>query len=269
MQVLRAGDQPHWGPPVQLPGIGSSPHAPDRMAGRRPLTGATPLLAPEWVAAGAARAATGAPGTLQQSAGPGAAVQRLPAFPATPAASHATPSRFGAGPAAGQSTRTLLPESHRTSMAPVAPPAGLPPVQRGTAARLPDPGAAAIAAGVASRDADGSVVFRSLLDDAMSSGKEAASSAASNAIADARSTATDAASSALTSATSAAKGAVSSAASTVASAAGLPAPAGAGTSPPADLDDLARKLYDRLRFRLTTELRLDRERSGCVTDLPR
>jgi hypothetical protein len=35
------------------------------------------------------------------------------------------------------------------------------------------------------------------------------------------------------------------------------------------LDDLSRKLYDRLRSRFATELRLDRERIGWVTDLSR
>jgi hypothetical protein len=34
-----------------------------------------------------------------------------------------------------------------------------------------------------------------------------------------------------------------------------------------DLDDLARRLYDRLRSRLHRELLVDRERSGMVTDL--
>ena len=46
--------------------------------------------------------------------------------------------------------------------------------------------------------------------------------------------------------------------------AGAAAQAGAA---PADLDDLARRLYDRLRSRLMAELRLDRERAGLVTDL--
>jgi hypothetical protein len=41
------------------------------------------------------------------------------------------------------------------------------------------------------------------------------------------------------------------------------------TAPPADLDELARKLYDRIRTRLKAELRLDRERAGLLTDLPR
>jgi hypothetical protein len=51
------------------------------------------------------------------------------------------------------------------------------------------------------------------------------------------------------------------------------APAAPGTAaapggpPAADLDELARRLYDRLRLRLRAELRLDRERSGHLTDL--
>jgi hypothetical protein len=45
------------------------------------------------------------------------------------------------------------------------------------------------------------------------------------------------------------------------------APAAPGGPPAADLDELARRLYDRLRHRLRAELRLDRERSGQLTDL--
>jgi hypothetical protein len=46
----------------------------------------------------------------------------------------------------------------------------------------------------------------------------------------------------------------------------VPAAAPGGASG-ADLDELARRLYDRIRLRLRTELRLDRERSGQLTDL--
>jgi hypothetical protein len=34
-----------------------------------------------------------------------------------------------------------------------------------------------------------------------------------------------------------------------------------------EMDELARKLYDRLRTRLKTELLIDRERAGFLTDL--
>ncbi|HEY8791126.1 MAG TPA: hypothetical protein VIM10_18615 [Actinopolymorphaceae bacterium] len=48
-----------------------------------------------------------------------------------------------------------------------------------------------------------------------------------------------------------------------------PSPAGGAAAAGPDLDDLARKLYDRLRGRLAAELRLDRERIGSLTDLRR
>jgi hypothetical protein len=47
-----------------------------------------------------------------------------------------------------------------------------------------------------------------------------------------------------------------------------PAPASAGAvSSDRDLDDLALKLYDRFRSRLRSELLVDRERAGLLTDL--
>ena len=45
------------------------------------------------------------------------------------------------------------------------------------------------------------------------------------------------------------------------------APAGPNQASDADMDELARKLYDRLRSRLKTELLVDRERAGFLTDL--
>jgi hypothetical protein len=52
--------------------------------------------------------------------------------------------------------------------------------------------------------------------------------------------------------------------------AGAPVPAG-GEAPAAggelDVDDLARRLYDRIRDRLRRELLVDRERAGLLTDL--
>lgn len=47
--------------------------------------------------------------------------------------------------------------------------------------------------------------------------------------------------------------------SAVASGAGAALPAG-------DLDALAGRLYDKIRYRLKAELRLDRERAGLITD---
>jgi hypothetical protein len=42
-----------------------------------------------------------------------------------------------------------------------------------------------------------------------------------------------------------------------------------GGQPPQDLDELAGRLYERIRHRLKAELRLDRERAGLLTDLRR
>ena len=77
----------------------------------------------------------------------------------------------------------------------------------------------------------------------------------------ATSDATPAATNPVASASSAAEGATPAAASP-------PSSGGAAAAGP-DLDDLARKLYDRLRGRLAAELRLDRERIGSLTDLRR
>ena len=53
-------------------------------------------------------------------------------------------------------------------------------------------------------------------------------------------------------------------------AAGAPDPAAAAVAPaqlagPGDLDELARRLYERIRARLRAELRLDMERAGMLT----
>jgi hypothetical protein len=55
----------------------------------------------------------------------------------------------------------------------------------------------------------------------------------------------------------------STSAATISSA--TPPPAAAGT-PPADLDEMARRLYEPLSARLKTELWLDRERAGVMSD---
>lgn len=287
VQLSRPRQHSDWVESARLPGIGTSPFAPAFAPASRPLIGAAPLLAPDAAApdlpgaspAGVAGAAPDIPGAPLARVG-GAAPPALARGPAVqrgigPAAvGVAQPSRSDAGAPTVQLMRSLPTETYRPPAIPAgAPPHGahrgpavLPPVQRSALAKIADPGAAAIGAGVASRDADGSVVFRSYLDDATSSVQDAASPAASSAISDARSSATDATSAALSSASETAHGAVSQVSSSATSAAGLPAAGGAAAT--GDLDDLARKLYDRLRFRLSTELRLDRERSGCVTDLP-
>jgi hypothetical protein len=45
------------------------------------------------------------------------------------------------------------------------------------------------------------------------------------------------------------------------------APAGPHQASETEMDELARKLYDRIRTRLKTELLVDRERAGFLTDL--
>jgi hypothetical protein len=45
--------------------------------------------------------------------------------------------------------------------------------------------------------------------------------------------------------------------------------AGRGQTSEADLDEMAKKLYDKIRDRMRAELRVDRERFGRVTDLGR
>jgi hypothetical protein len=55
------------------------------------------------------------------------------------------------------------------------------------------------------------------------------------------------------------------AATAAAPAAATPAAAPAHPAGPGDLDDLARRLYERIRARLRAELRLDMERAGMLT----
>jgi hypothetical protein len=108
----------------------------------------------------------------------------------------------------------------------------LPLVQRSAPppVEVPDahPGLTALANGLASRGADGSVVFSRLADESAPAPPPASPPA-----------------SAVTTST---------------------APAGARAGG-AELDELAGRLYDRIRFRLRSELHLDRERAGLVTDL--
>lgn len=113
-------------------------------------------------------------------------------------------------------------------------------VQRGE-----DPGSAAVAAGVAEPDGNGGVIFSS---PTISSGQVQR--------ADITSSQQPAPSSAPSSAGSHA----------VTAPTGVAGPAG-GAVP--DLDELARRLFDPLSARLKTELWLDRERAGLITDLRR
>jgi hypothetical protein len=87
--------------------------------------------------------------------------------------------------------------------------------------------------------------------------------AARGAVGQAVDTATDAASGAASGISNAVSGAVGAAAGAAGAA------AGAADALPTNLDELARRLFDPLSARLKSELWLDRERAGMVTDLRR
>ena len=127
-----------------------------------------------------------------------------------------------------------------------------------TVAPITDAGSAAVASGIGRREPDGSVVF----DFAPPTGGSAALQRAVELdkmtiepTAPAEPPAAD--SPAPTTAAPAAPGASG------------PAAAGAPAAGAANLDELARRLYDPLAARIKAELRLDRERFGLVTDLRR
>jgi hypothetical protein len=115
--------------------------------------------------------------------------------------------------------------------------AGSAPPAAATPTRWTDAGAVAVAAGVAQRQADGSVVFPSQSSDIVS--RDADETAAAEPEASAPTTA--------------------------------PAPTRPATAvdPAMDLDELAKRLYGRLRVMLKHELRLDRERAGLFTQARR
>jgi len=100
-----------------------------------------------------------------------------------------------------------------------------------------DAGNAAIEAGVAQRHADGSVVFSSAQDDDADTGGDAGATGDTVQRAPVESSR-------------------------------APAAAGRGTDG-SDLDELAKRLYGRLRVMLKHELRLDRERAGVLTQVRR
>jgi hypothetical protein len=168
------------------------------------------------------------------------AVTVHPALPTTtPAASTAKPSPYTA-----TVMRTAVPPSNE-----MAPPgaaanpaaaASAPPATT-TPTRWTDAGAVAVAAGVAQRQADGSVVFPTPSSDVVS--RDADEIAAAEPEASAPTTAP-----------------------TTAPAATRPATA---VDPAMDLDELAKRLYGRLRVMLKHELRLDRERAGLITQARR
>jgi uncharacterized membrane protein YgcG len=115
--------------------------------------------------------------------------------------------------------------------------------QRTGAGEMVDPRSTALASGAASLDGDGAVVFQPPAGEPPKLSRSGAdpTPAVQRAPADPP-------------------------AETTPAVPGAPAALGGG-APTGDLDELARRLYDRIRLRLRAELRLDRERSGHLTDL--
>jgi hypothetical protein len=238
-------------------------------------------------------AGPGSPGP--GGAGPGAAAGESPA-PGVPGAGTAvgatgTWSGRPGGAAVGETAAPAVqrvrepgPASVRSTSAdgePVAPAALL----EASVQRAADPGSVAVAAGVAVREADGSVVF---LPPA-TSGAPGTTGAASEAL-PVPPVASRGTASGTTGAGSGAPPlpppapAVQRQAAAVAApdppaadlggtgegpvpTAPFGTPPAAAGAPPPDLDELARRLFDPLSARLRAELRLDRERAGVVTDL--
>jgi len=128
------------------------------------------------------------------------------------------------------------------------------PAQASAEVRHADAGSGAVAAGIAHRDADGSVVFALPTSSAPSPNVQRAVPPGDTAVDSPPEKPVDRP---------------------------LPAPASAAPPTPThsitadrpggalDIDDLARRLYDPLAARLKAELRLDRERAGVITDLRR
>lgn len=112
-----------------------------------------------------------------------------------------------------------------------------------------DPRTAALSTGLATVDSDGAIVFPGLAAHIAPMGETA-------------------------SATPVQREAAPTTAEAPAASPGAGATPAGGAAPgagdkPAELDELAKKLYERIRTRLKAELRLDRERAGLLTDLGR
>ncbi len=168
-------------------------------------------------------------------------------------------------------------------------PVGPAALERASVQRAVDPGSVAVAAGIAVREPDGAVVFlppaASAVTASGTAGADPGALPLSPAPAVQRQTAAGAgpvAREVVVQREAVAVAAPDPSATGPGSAGGSPstgtiegpvpapppgtAPATAG-SPPPDLDELARRLFDPLSARLRAELRLDRERAGVVTDL--
>jgi hypothetical protein len=231
------------------PVVARLPAVPLLGSGHRPSIGLLTSVLPDaglgW-AAPAGSAATGAAPAAAGGLEPGRA-----AVPAALQRAAGSPSGRAAVPTALQRATGTLPVlpglSNRTggaagtaggpgSPAPALP---LPVPPPPAAAPVVDAGAIAVAAGLAHRETDGTVVFRQVADDV-------AAPAAVQSIVD------------------------SQAAAPVQRVEPATGPAVGGAAPSgAEVDELVRRLYEPLSARIKAELRLDRERAGMLTDLRR
>jgi len=133
-----------------------------------------------------------------------------------------------------------------------------------------DPGTAATSAGIAQRQADGSVVFDHALHAQLLSG---ATVSVGSPPEPARSTGAGSDDYPVQREASSPVPIDASPSNLTVQSEGGPPPIGAATKPeggsPADLDELAKQLYRRIRTQLTAELRIDRERAGLGVGLER
>lgn len=243
-EAVRA-DRPLSVPAAPL--LGAEPLAPViESTGGNPAAGVT-TASRAGRAGGPARpvgSAAPEPFTAQRSALPTAALGAPVRSPADTPFVSGRPSPPVGAPAVQRTITTaptpLVGEPSRPATAPVA---------AAVAYDVPSPAAAALAAGVARLEPDGSVVFAQPVGEATAIQREPAE------------VGTDAAA-------APAGGAASGApAPTVGSAVG--AAPGGGSMTSEQLEMLAKQLYDRIRERFRSELRLDRERWGRLTDLVR
>ncbi len=238
--------------PLTNPTLGSS-FGGDPAVQRFGLPSASSLLS------GARKAASGVADTARQTAGSYADTARQTA------GSYADTARQTAGNYANTARDTAggyLNQARGAADTAVSGAAGYLDSARNAAGGYADSAAGAASGYLASaRNAAGGVADRAgaAVDDAASAAQGAVGGAV------------DSVSNAASGAQAAAGDAVSGAAGAVAGAAGAVggAVAGAAGALPTDLDELARRLFDPLSARFKSELWLDRERAGMVTDLRR
>jgi hypothetical protein len=180
-----------------------------------------------------------------------------------------TPTVTGPGAGGPSSDPPVVVQRASTAIASGATPTSLPvaarPSTSGQSSSLstyagPDAGDVAVASGLGRRTSDGEVVFRLPADSATVSGAAAEGTGGSDGAwaGDDGGGADDG--------TYVQLSADDGASVQRAPAAGAPSGGGAGAAGGGDLDELARRLYGRIRLHLRHELRLDRERAGSLVE---